>query len=219
VSDTTISVRGEHEQRVAPERATVWLTVRADGPERSEVVAAAGAVATEVGATIVENLDQTDGPVVWWASDRISVWTEQPVDERGRRLPPIHRATVSVRARFSDFDVLAGWLEQIAERDEVEVTSLTWELTEGTRTSVTAEVRSRAVRDAVDKATVFAHSIGRSSVTAVALADPGMLGDAVPSGPPPMFARAASAPSGGAFGFVPEDIVVRAEVDARFLAR
>jgi uncharacterized protein len=219
VSDTTISVRGEHEARVPPERATAWLTVRGDGQDRAAVVAAVGAGATEVGATIVEQLDATAGPVVWWATDRISVWTEQPVDDRGRRLPAVHRATATVRARFSDFDALAGWLERVAEREDVEVVSLGWELTESTRTSVTAEVRSRAVRDAVDKATVFAHSIGKSTVTAVALADPGMLGDAVPTGPGPMFARASDTMShGGGLTFVPEEIVVRAEVDARFLA-
>ena len=38
MSDVVITVRGEAERRVAPERAMVRASIRADGPERGGVV-------------------------------------------------------------------------------------------------------------------------------------------------------------------------------------
>ena len=130
-------------------------------------------------------------------------------------------------AKFSDFDALARWVESAAGIDAVTVSSIAWNLTDTTRTSATVEVRSRAVKDAVAKATVFAQSIGLGSVTAVALADPGMLGDPSGSGGAmrPVFARSAmSSTMVGSSGvpelaLKPEEISVASIVDARFIAR
>ena len=79
------------------------------------------------------------------------------------------------------------------------------------------------MKDASDKARVFAQAIGLGQVTAVAIADPGMLGVSGSGGAPaPMMMRAASmkmADSAGApLDFTPEDIEVAASVDARFEA-
>ena len=43
MSDVVITVRGEHEARIAPERAIAHLTVRAEGHERGVVVERMGA--------------------------------------------------------------------------------------------------------------------------------------------------------------------------------
>ena len=129
-------------------------------------------------------------------------------------------------AKFSDFEALARWVESAAGLDAVTVGSISWDLTDATRTSATVEVRSRAVKDAVAKASVYAQSIGLGSVTAIALADPGMLGD--PSGgggggPQPVFPRAMKAQFDGGGGgaqlaLKPEEIAVASVVDARFVA-
>ena len=71
------------------------------------------------------------------------------------------------------------------------------------------------------KASVYAQSIGLGSVTAVALADPGMLGDQVRGGgtPEASFMRAKSVGGGEpSLSLKPEDIEVSAVVDARFVA-
>jgi hypothetical protein len=70
---------------------------------------------------------------------------------------------------------------------------------------------------------VYAQSIGLGSVTAVAIADPGMLGDQVRGGgaPEASFMRAKSVGAGGSepsLSLKPEDIEVSAVVDARFVA-
>ena len=38
MSEVTVTVRGEHEARIAPERATIRVSVRAEGAERAAVV-------------------------------------------------------------------------------------------------------------------------------------------------------------------------------------
>ena len=84
------------------------------------------------------------------------------------------------------------------------------------------EVRSRAVKDAADKARVFAQAIGLGQVNAVAIADPGMLGvSGSGPAPSPKIMRAAAMYDGGGdagLDFTPEDIEVSASVDARFEA-
>jgi hypothetical protein len=73
----------------------------------------------------------------------------------------------------------------------------------------------------VAKASVYAQSIGLGSVRAVALADPGMLGERIGasddggSHPALQMMSAGSAPE---LSLTPEDIEVDAVVDARFIA-
>ena len=121
---------------------------------------------------------------------------------------------------FRDFEALAGWVETTAELPDAAITGIAWELTESTRTSAVAEVRSRAVKDAVAKATVFAQSIGLRQVRAIALADPGMLGDQTGGGAPTPMVRAAMLASDAApqLTLKPEQLAVTAVVDARFVA-
>ena len=82
------------------------------------------------------------------------------------------------------------------------------------------EARRRAVENAVAKATVYATSLGLSTVRPVALADPGMLGDgSAPVQPAqPLFARAALDSAGESLTLKPEEIVITVQVHARFAA-
>jgi hypothetical protein len=228
MTDTTITVQGEFSRWYPAERATVRVTVHTDGPKREPVFARAVASSEAVRMLIEPLDDETAGPITWWASDSVRAWSERPWNNEGKQLAPVFHAAVDVTAKFKDFDALARWVEAVAEIEGVVVGSISWDLTEATKTSATTEVRSRAVKDAVAKATVFAQSIGLGSVTAIALADPGMLGD--PSGgggglPAPVFARGAmkaqAFDSSGApqLALKPEEIAVASVVDARFLAK
>ena len=227
MADTTITVQGEYSAWYPAERATVKASVLADGVDRDEVFARALESSKSVRSLIETIFDKTAGPVTWWTSDSVRVWSERPWNNQGQQLAPVFHAGVDFSAKFREFDALARWVESVAGIDGVTVSSIEWDLTVATRTSATVEVRSRAVKDAVAKATVFAQSIGLGSVTATALADPGMLGD--PSGggggPQPVFARGAmkSMMVGGAgspeLALKPEDISVASAVDARFIAR
>ncbi|CAN5233864.1 SIMPL domain-containing protein [soil metagenome] len=225
MADTIITVQGEYSAWYPAERATVRASVHADGPKRDDVFGRAVAGSDAVRALIESVYDRDAGPVTWWTSDSVRVWSERPWNSDGKQLTPVFHSAVDFTAKFKDFEALSRWVESAAAIDGVTIGSVSWELTEANRNSATSEVRSRAVKDAVTKATVYAQSIGLTSVRAIALADPGMLGD--PSGggiqPSPVFAKGAmraQAFDGAApqLALKPEEIVVASTVDARFTA-
>ena len=224
--DTIITVQGEYSAWYPAERATVRAGVHTDGPKRDAVFERALASAEALRASIEALYDKDAGPITWWTADSVRVWSERPWNNEGKQLAPVFHAALDVTAKFKDFSVLARWVEDAAAIDAVTVGSISWDLTDATKTSATGEVSSRAVKDAVAKAQVFAQSIGLASVTAIALADPGMLGDpssASGAMPAPMFRGAmkaqafdgAGAPS---LALKPEEIAVESVVDARFVA-
>ena len=226
MADTIITVQGEHSAWYPAERATAFASVHSWGDSRDDVFGRAVASADAVRSLVEAIHNANAGPVTWWSSDSVRVWSERPWNNEGKQLDPVFHAAVDFSVKFKDFAALAEWVEAAAAIEDTSVGGITWDLTESTRTSVTTEVRSRAVKDAVAKASVFAQSIGLGSVTATALADPGMLGDPAGSGvaaAPPMYRAAmkASADFGGApqLALKPEEIAVSAVVDARFVAR
>jgi uncharacterized protein len=220
---TLITVQGHFTAWYPAERATVRLAVGVDGARRESVLASATAAVQTLTESVKKLHDPDSGPVTWWAADRIRIWAQRPWNNEGKQLPPVHHAALSVTVKFKDFDALADWLTEAATVPGVEVSGIEWALTEAKRVSVTTEVRSRAVKDAADKARVFAQAIGLGQLTAVAIADPGMLGvTGAGDSPAPTMLRASAmklADGGGApLDFTPEDIEVAASVDARFEA-
>jgi uncharacterized protein len=224
MTDTIITVQGEHSAWYPAERATVRAGVHAWGPKRDAALDRAKRSAAAIRESVEPRYDRDAGPITWWASDSVRVWSERPWSDDGKQQPPVFHAAQDFTVKFRDFEELTSWVETTAEVADAVVASIEWDLTESTRTSATAEVRSRAVKDAVAKATVFAQSIGLRQVKAIALADPGMLGEQGSAGggvpASPMMARSvafkgASAPS---LALKAEEIAVSATVDARFVA-
>ena len=225
MTETTITVQGKFSAFYPAERATVEVWVHHEASKRQPAFDATIAAADVVRDNIVALHDTAAGPITWWASDTVQVWNEKPWSNDGKQLPPVFHARVGFTAKFSDFAALSRWIEAVSSVDSVTVGSIRWALTEARTTGVTTEVRSRAVKDAVAKASVYAQSIGLGSVTAVAIADPGMLGDQVRGGGDAgevSFMRAKASGVGGgsepSLSLKPEDIEVSAVVDARFVA-
>jgi len=226
MADTIITVQGEYSSWYPAERATVSAGVHVDGPHRDAVFQRAVEASDALRTLIAGLYDTETGPITWWSSESVRVWSERPWNNAGKQLAPVFHSAVDFTAKFKDFDELARWVESAAAVEGVTVGGIGWDLTDATRTSATVDVRSRAVKDAVAKATVFAKSIGLGTVTAIALADPGMLGDPSSGGggsASPVFARGAmmkseaydSAPT---LALKPEEIAVASVVDARFIA-
>ena len=226
MTDTIITVQGEYSAWYPAERATVSASVHADGAKRDAVFTRAIDASDALRGLIEGVHDKEKGPITWWSSDSVRVWSERPWNNDGKQLPLVYHAAVDFTAKFKDFEALSRWVEAAAAIESVTVGSISWDLTDATRTRATVEVRSRAVKDAVAKASVYAQSIGLGSVKAIALADPGMLGDpsgGAGGGPQPVFARGAMKAqydsSGGAqLALKPEEIAVASVVDARFIA-
>lgn len=222
MNDVVITVRGEHETRIAPERAVAHLTIRAEGPERGAVVERMAAYSEPVRDDLATR--KAAGTVTEWTSQRVSVWSERPWSPDGRRLSPVHYATVDFTATFTDFAVLSWWAGEVAEREGVQLGWIEWQLTPGARASVERDVAAGAVAVAVARANAYAGALGLDTVTPLEIADVGLLQRDEPSQPAPrmLMAKAefAAADTGGpAVQLQPEDIVITAAVEARFAAR
>ncbi|GAA3020291.1 SIMPL domain-containing protein [Microbacterium dextranolyticum] len=220
MSEVTITVHGESETRVAPEIAIAHVTVAADGPARGLVVERIAAVAEPIRADLTAR--KASGTIDDWSSQRVSVWADRPWNTDGRQLDPVHHASVELTATFTDVLALSDWLNGIASTDGLRIGNVEWLLTPETRAAIERRVATQAVAVAVERATAYAHALGRETIEPVQLADIGLLGDTRPEAPAPrMFARSAAVTmdAAPAVDFQPDDIVVTAAVEARFTAR
>ncbi|MGO4594289.1 SIMPL domain-containing protein [Leifsonia sp. 2TAF2] len=221
MADTIITVQGEYELRHPAERGAVRLRVSYEGPSRDEVLALTTQRQLSLSSELRELHNPLSGPVTQWSSDQLRVWGDRPWTGDGRRLDVVHHAEVGIDALFSDLPALSDWVGVVSLLDGVTIEGVTWSLTEARRQTLTQEARRRAVENAVAKATVYATSLGLSTVKPLALSDPGMLGDtSAPGQPPqPLFARAVSADTGGAtLALKPEELTIAVQVHARFSA-
>lgn len=221
MSEVTVTVRGEHEARVAPERATIRVSVRAEGSERTTVVEHVMRLAEPVRGSITERAEE--GSVVDWTSKRLSVRAERPWNNDGKRLAPVYYASIDFTATFAEASELSIWVSDISPWDSVEVGWVDWHLTRVTRTQIEREVAAEAVSVAVTRAKAYAGALGLDEVTPLEIADVGLISSGQPMpGAPMMKARggvAFAADAAPAMEYEPEEIVISATVEARFLAR
>ncbi len=221
MSEVTVTVRGEHEARVAPERATIRVGVRADGPERTAVVENVMRLAEPVRSSITDRADM--GSVVEWTSKRLSVRAERPWSNDGKRLAPVYYASIDFTATFAEASDLSIWVSDISPWDGVEVGWVDWHLTTATRAQIERDVAAAAVGVAVTRAEAYAGALGLDEVTPLEIADVGLISSGQPSpGAPMLKARggvAFAADAAPAMQYEPEEIVISATVEARFLAR
>lgn len=222
MSEVIVTVRGEHETRLAPEQGVVHVTLHVEGRDRGGVVERIAALA----APLREDLTARDaaGTVVEWSSQRVSVWSERPWNAEGKQLAPVHHASVEYLVTFDDFTALSWWVSEIADRDGVQIGWIEWRLTPPTRATVEREVAAEAVTVAVTRATAYAGALGLDTLTPLEIADLGLLtrNEASPGASPKMLRAAsfmADAGGGSAMQLQPEDITVTAAVEARFAAR
>ncbi|MFS0912458.1 SIMPL domain-containing protein [Microbacterium sp. 179-I 3D2 NHS] len=219
MSDVTITVRGEHEARIMPELATIRLSVRTEGSERASVVARAMHLADPVRASLTERADA--GELSDWSSRNLSVRAERPWNHEGKRLAPVYYAAIDFTATFAAAGELSVWVSDISSWDGVEVGAVDWHLTPATAARIEGEVAAHAVGVAVARAETYARALGLGQVMPVEIADAGLISDASPSTPPLLKARAVafSADAAPAMQYEPEEIVISATVEGRFLAR
>lgn len=217
-ADIIITVHGSAWADIEPEQCTVRFTIATDGPDRAPVVERVTADLSAMSA-VLSSLEDS-GAVDRWSADRVQVSAQRPWTSDGTQAPIVHRSSVSGLAIISDLTAVAELVDALAEHETASVDSLEWSLTDARLEFERTQVRISAVGDAVAKAEVLATAIALGSVTAVALADPGML-DGGAGGTAPRLEKsmmAMSAPGGG-LSLRPEPIRVEVAVDARFVAR
>jgi uncharacterized protein YggE len=220
MSDVTITVRGQSEERIAPERATVRVSVRADGPDRAVVVEHALGLAEPLRAGLVERSDA--GTIAEWTSQRLSVRAERPWSSDGKRLAPVYYAPVDFTATFTEASELSVWVSDISAWEGIEIGWVDWHLTPETRDRVEREVAASAVGVAVTRAEAYAGALGRSTVVPVEIADVGLISSGQQAPQVTAFkargAAFAAADSSPSMEYEPDEIVVSATVEARFTA-
>ncbi len=217
MSTIVITVRGQAESRIAPEIATVRLSVEFDGPDRSEVMQRT----SRLGEVVCDEIEQLsdDDAVSEWSSDQLTVWSSRPWNSDGEQLPLVHTCSLVFQVAFADLPKLSGWVSTISERDGVKIGGITWDLTPETRKQVERETAGRAVADAIERASAYAAAVGRRGVTPVEIADAGLLQDSSTEPVAALMARSTAAYSDGTeVRFQPEPIVVSAAVEMRFEA-
>jgi uncharacterized protein YggE len=218
MSDVIITVRGEHELRIAPERATVHLSLAFDGPDRTQVVERTLA-ATGPARESIESM-KSAGSVVEWSSERLNVYTDRPWNSEGRQLAPVHHASVDFTATFSDLSVMSEWVAELSGEEGVSIGHIDWHLTTQTEAEVEREVATQAVGVAVARARAYAGALGLQDVRPLEIADRGLITAGVP-----VQAKAAmragvafDVESVGGLELQGEEITVSATVEGRFAA-
>jgi uncharacterized protein YggE len=219
----TLTVRGSARAELAPERATVRFTVASDGPKRDAVLEAARSALTRTTEALASHTAGATAPgTLEWSVDQLGVSAQRPWTNDGRQAPIVHRASAQGRAVVGgDAAAAAALVDALAADALVTIDGIEWSLTEATAAQARADVRARAVADALEAAETLASAVGRASIRVTALADPGMLDGGGDGGAPqPRFenAMAFAADAGGGFTLQPQPIIVEFAVDARLIA-
>ena len=219
MSEVIITVRGESERRVSPERAVAQVSASIDGPDRRSVVDRVSALSAAVREDLASR--RSSGELVEWTSQQMTVFSHRPWNNEGVQLGLVHQATVEFAATFDDAAKLSDWLNAVAESEGLHVGQVSWELTPQTRARLERTVAESAVAVAVERAAAYASAIGLRTVTPLEIADIGLLAVQPPTAESRMFAKASMAmDAGGAPGIElsPAEIVLTAGVEARFRA-
>lgn len=212
--DVTITVRGSHEERIPAEEGVARIGVRVEHPDRGEAMARLAASGQRL-------RDQLEGPtavggLVSWTSSRAQVFTDRPWGPDGTRLDPVHHASLELRAVFDDADALSAWIDAATTDPAVQLDGIEWRLTHATALDARDRVARTAVEDAVARARSYAASLGLHHVSAIEVADTGLLSSEVATAGPMMMKSAAA---DAAVAVRADEVVVAVGVEARFSAR
>ena len=211
-----ITVRGSHTVRLAPEQATVYANVAADGPDPQPVFDAVATALADVNRSLESRRHTENGPVTNFVVDQARLTSHRPYNAEGRQLPLVHSAVVSITATFTDFDDLAGWVGWSAGVPGLAVHHIDWALTQATSLEAERSTRQEAVRDARRRAQDYADALDLGAVAVRSISDPGA------GGPGMRKVMMASAMSDGGgppqISLRPDEVEVTAQVEAVFVA-
>ncbi len=221
----TITVTGHAEREYRPNRCTVNLRVHADGANRDAAAEPTLAAVATVTDLVTALREREDSPVNRWTYDQIRHDRHRPYHRDGKQRPWVYTSSASITVTFSDFRAVSAFVGEVAGIDAVTVGHLRWWITRKAKDRRLATVRDLAVRDALAKAKGYTQGLGYSTFHAVAIADPGMLGDRPSPGhadmamPMGVMAQPATSLDGAPEPQLePDRITVTADVEARFEA-
>lgn len=211
----SINVRGSHSIKLPPERATVSATLSREGSTAAPVFEAVVTSLAQVRESLEAIHDGTHGPVTKFAFDQITTSARRPWHERGRQLPFIHTARVSITAEFVQFTELGTWITAMSHVEGLTIQGIDWDLTESNRTEAERKARQEAVRQAKARAQDYADALELGPVAPRRISDPGVLAQPMHA---PMMRLAAASEALPELDLAPQDVDIHAEVEALFVA-
>lgn len=218
-----ITVVGRKRASVPPERATLRLVAGFESGDKGDCLNRTTSLVGKLSAHIQALEGAGVSPITWYAVQPITTRSWRPYSDAGAVLPLRHAASAVVKVTFRDFHALAQFAHQVGGSAGVSLEHVEWSLAEATRDQLVGEVLGQAVADAADRALTIARATGATAVRPLEVADPGLLSGVAPGGPgrgegagmARAFAAVAPGPGEG-IDLAPEDVVVEAEVHARF---
>lgn len=223
-----ITVVGHARASLKPERATLHVVAGFESGDKSDALTRTTALVGKLQAHIQAMEGVGVSPITWYAVLPVQTRSYRPYSDKGAVLPQRHVVESRIKVKFRDFDALSQFAAQVGGSPGVGLRDVEWTLTEANRTYVQGQVLAQAVADAQARATAIAKAAGVGAVTPLEIADPGLLSGVRGSGPT-HYAQAAAMRGGGGFAgkavgdeqgidLAPEDVVIEAEVHARYTA-
>ncbi|EER39570.1 conserved hypothetical protein [Histoplasma capsulatum var. duboisii H88] len=221
-----INVSGECRLNRPAERACLSVRVAAESSSQDE----AAQNATRAVNTLHEKFRAlsprtgdshatSDAPITTFNIGSITTSSRIPTDINNIPTGPRQfSAFASLSAVFRDFAKLGQIASQLFMMPFVEVQSIDWRLTNATSAELNKEARSKALLNAIEKATLYSQVVARQ-VSVVEICDQGGTFPGSSSQPVRRYtmARAAYADSGAeALELEPQEIAVTASITAKF---
>ncbi|MBW3085605.1 hypothetical protein KEM60_01807 [Austwickia sp. TVS 96-490-7B] len=219
-----ITVVGYKRASVPAERATVHLMAGFESGDKSEAMTRATSLVGKLTAHIQVLEGAGSSPITWYAVLPMETRSWRPHSDSGAILPLRHQVSAEVKVKFRDFAALAHFVQQVGGTAGVTLHHVEWTLTEVTQERLRQQLLAQAVAEATSRAVTLATAAGAAEVVPLEIADPGLLsgvGGAMTTlsvgGTSWRGAHLSdSSPSGEGVRVLPEDIVLEAEVHARF---
>jgi uncharacterized protein YggE len=209
-----------------PERATLRLEVGCEADKQETAVRDCTNAVNAIRGAIDQLASAKPSPITWFAVLPIRTRAWRPWNKDGKQLPMRFSAVAQIKVKFCDFAALSQFANTYGSMQYVKLEGVDWALTEVTKAQVEQQVLTEAVRDAFTRASQIAAAAGAGNVTALEIAQPGLLSGIGASGPAANeygalmggASRGSAAPEAAALDLAPEDINTSAKVHARFTA-
>lgn len=220
----TISVVGSASINRNPERAILSVNVRSSGTNQATVAGNIKTTANKVKEMISDLMptDESgeatpDAAITHWSMSNLSSSSYDRTD--GGTKTTEYSSYTSFSVKFRDFDKLGTLTSELALVPFVEISNVSWKLTDATSESLASEVRLMAAQNAIDRATDYAKAFGYDKIVPVKIEDHE---SGLPSSTRASLMRskkslqASEGPD--ALGFSPEEVSLRSRVNVTFSA-
>lgn len=161
---------------------------------------------------------EKDAAITHWAMNTLSTSSYSRYDRDNKPLPLEYTCRTRFVVKFKDFGVLGKILTDLATTRNVEISNISWRVSDATKSSLGSESRKEAVEDAVLKARDFASILTDKQPLAIEL-DERHSSSATSSHMRPLKGQRGTAYAQGeknGLSFEPEDVSLTTNVHIKF---